>query len=336
MRYKDAGVDIDRAEIFKKRIKFVIRKTFSKNVLTDIGLFSGLYSIPRKGYSRPVLVSSIDGVGTKTIIAELMNRHEVIGYDIVSHGANDILAQGARPLFFLDYIGARELDNSISIQLIKGMTKACRELNCSLIGGETAQMPDVYAKTGYEVAGAIIGIAERSRIINGSKVRPGDAVIGLESSGLHTNGYTLARNILLKKYNVNNYIPSLKMSIGRALLKPHKNYCKDVFSVMDKISIKGIAHITGGGLVDNIPRILPEGCGVQLDQKLWKILPVFRLIQKLGRVPGNDMYRTFNMGIGMILIVDNKDRDSALRRVKRSHFIGQVVKGKGVKINGQD
>lgn len=334
MRYKDAGVDIDSAEIFKKKVKLLIRKTFSKSVLTDIGLFGGLYSFPKGRYLQPILVSSIDGVGTKTVVAGLMNKHEVIGYDVVSHGANDILAQGARPLFFLDYIGTGKLDNSICLQLIKGMTKACCETGCSLIGGETAQMPDVYAKGEYDLAGCIIGIVDKKKIIDGSKIKSGDVVIGLQSTGLHTNGYTLARKVLLSKYKVNDYVPLLKTSVGNALLKPHKSYTEEVLNLAEKVTIKGIAHITGGGLIDNIPRILPPNIGIKLDQKCWKIPPIFSLIQRLGNVPRRDMYRTFNMGIGLVVVVNSKDSDNVLKYLKKSSVIGEVIKGKGVKING--
>lgn len=333
VRYKDTGVDIDKAELFKRQIKSLIQRTYSKPVLADIGLFGGLYEISKTKYKNPVLVSSIDGVGTKTKVAQLMNRHEVIGYDVVSHGANDILAQGAKPLFFLDYIGTGKLDNKISLALIKGMTRACREVGCSLIGGETAQMPDVYAKQEYDLVGCMIGIVDKKNIINGSKIKPGDILIGLESIGLHTNGYTLARNVLLKKYNAKKYSAFLKTTVGDALLKPHKNYCSCVLKLTETIKIKGIAHITGGGLIDNIPRVLPKNTGVVINRNSWKILPIFKLIQKEGKVPKGDMYRTFNMGIGMVLIVNKKDKDRVLKTIKKSRIIGCVVKGKGVTIN---
>ncbi len=320
MKYKDAGVDIDKAEVFKRKVKQLVRRTYNKSVLADIGLFGGLYSLPKK-HSQPVLVSSIDGVGTKTIIARLMGEHEVIGYDIVAHGADDILAQGARPLFFLDYIGTAQLDNRIAIQLIKGMVKACRDVGCCLIGGETAQMPDVYRRGEYDLAGCIVGLVERKKIIDGRKIKPGDKIIGLPSTGLHTNGFTLARKVLLKKYRVSSYLPELKTTVGRALLRPHRSYVGQVFRLAQKTGIKGIAHITGGGLIDNIPRILPPGVNAVLDQKCWSVLPVFKLIQRLGRVPVEDMYRTFNMGIGMVLIVDKKAKVNG-------KIIGEVVKGK--------
>lgn len=333
VRYRDVGVDIDKADVFKKKVKFLIRRTFDKSVLTDIGLFGGLYSFPKSKYSQPILVSSIDGVGTKTIVARLMGRHEVIGYDVVSHGANDILAQGARPLFFLDYIGTGKLDNSVCLQLIQGMTRACREVGCSLIGGETAQMPDVYAQGEYDLVGCIIGIIEKKKVIDGSKIKPGDIVIGLESTGLHTNGYTLARKVLLKRYKIKEYVHSLKTSVGDALLRPHRSYTREILDLAKRVSIKGIAHITGGGLIDNIPRILPPDTGVVLEQGYWNVPAIFTLIENLGDVPKDDMYRTFNMGIGMVLIVSREDSKKALRYLKNAHIIGEVARGKGVEIN---
>lgn len=319
MKYKDAGVDIDKAENFKRELKKIVKKTYNRSVIADIGLFGGLYSAPQN-YKDPVLVSSIDGVGTKTVIARLMGQHEGIGYDIVSHGANDILAQGARPLFFLDYIGTNKLDNRISLQLIRGMVKACREVGSSLIGGETAQMSDIYKKEEYDLAGCMIGVVDRKKIIDGKKIRPGDKIIGLSSNGLHTNGYTLARKVLLRKYRIKQYIPLLKASVGSALLKTHKSYVKTVLNITKKTPVKGIAHITGGGLIDNIPRILPKGVSVLLDQKKWQVPAIFKLIQNTGRVPITDMYRTFNMGIGMVLIVDKKANVPG-------KIIGRVTKG---------
>ena len=334
MKYKDVGVDIDKAEIFKNKIKHLIRKTYNKSVLTDIGLFGSLYAFPKKGYINPILVSSIDGVGTKTLVAKAMKQHEGIGYDVVSHCANDILAQGARPLFFLDYIGTSKLKNKVCLDLIKGMTKACCEVGCSLIGGETAQMPDVYVKGEYDLVGCIIGIIEKNKIIKGSKIKKRDILIGLKSNGLHTNGFTLARNVLLKKYKIYSYVKSLKTTIGKALLKPHKNYNKDILKLSKIVSIKGLAHITGGGLLDNIPRILPKGLGVSIDQSKWEVLPIYKLIQETGNVPKIDMYRTFNMGIGMVIILDKKYKNIVLKTIKNSYLIGEVVKKKGVAIYG--
>jgi len=334
MKYKDAGVDIEKAEIFKKKIKLLIRKTYNNSVLTDIGLFGGLYSLPKSKSKQQILVSSIDGVGTKTKVAQLMGQHEIIGYDVVSHCVNDILAQGARPLFFLDYIGTGKLNNRICLQLIKGMTKACREVGCCLVGGETAQMPDVYVKDEYDLVGCIIGIVEKNKIIDGSRIKKGDLLVGIDSNGLHTNGFTLARKILLNKYKVNTYVKSLKSTIGKSLLKPHKNYSNDILKLAKRINISGIAHITGGGLLDNIPRILPKNLGVCIDQSTWKVPSIFKLIQTTGKVPQNDMYRTFNMGIGMVLIINKKYKNIALKTIKKTRVIGEVSNKKGVKIYG--
>lgn len=321
MRYKDVGVDIDKAEVFKQEVKKLVRRTYHKSVLSDIGNFGGLYSLGKGN----ILTSSIDGVGTKTIVAGMMGQHENIGYDVVSHGANDLVVQGAKPLFCLDYIGTSKLDNRIAVQLIKGMVRACRETGCALIGGETAQMPGVYNKDQYDLVGCVVGIVSRQDLVSGSRIKPGDAVVGLTSTGLHTNGYTLARKVLLSRYGVNDYRAELKTTVGKALLKPHRNYSKFILGLGRRIKIKGMAHITGGGLIDNIPRILPNRTRVVLDQNLWKVLPIFNLIQKLGKVPVDEMYRTFNMGIGMVLIVDKKD----VARIAGGKVIGQVEASAG-------
>lgn len=319
MKYSDAGVNIDEADIFKRGIKKLVRKTFNKSVLSDIGLFGGLYGFGK----NTALVASIDGVGTKSMIANLTGRHENIGYDVVSHGSNDIVVQGARPLFCLDYIGTSKLDHKIAMQLMKGMVKACREVGCALIGGETAQMPGVYQEGEYDLAACMIGVVEKDKVIDGSKIRPGDVVVGLASTGLHTNGYTLARKVLLSEYDVHDYVSDLKTTVGDVLLKPHKTYSRFVLDLADKINIKGLAHITGGGLVDNIPRVLPKKSMVVIDKSSWSIPPLFRLIQEVGNVPEDDMYRTFNMGIGMVVIVDKKDA----KKIKGGRVIGYVEKG---------
>lgn len=319
MKYADVGVDIDRAEVFKREIKKMVRKTFNPSVLSDIGLFGGLY-----GFGKgTVLVSSIDGVGTKSMIAKIMGRHEVIGYDVIGHGSNDIVVQGARPLFCLDYIGTSKLDHNVAIQLIRGMVKACKDVGCALIGGETAQMPGVYQEDEYDLVGCMIGVVEKNKIINGSKIKPGDVVVGLSSTGLHTNGYSLARKVLLEKHNAHDFIPELKTTIGDALLKPHKSYSKFILELRSKINIKGLAHITGGGLIDNIPRVLPKNAMVVIDRNSWKIPQLFTLMQDWGNVPEDDMYRTFNMGIGMVIIVDKKDAG----KIKGGRIIGHVESG---------
>lgn len=320
MKYKDVGVDIDKAEVFKNEVKRMVRRTFNKSVLSDIGLFGGLYSFSKDN----VLVSTIDGVGTKTMVANLVGDHEGVGYDVISHGANDLVVQGARPLFCLDYIGTSRLDNKIAIQLIKGMVKACRECGCVLIGGETAQMPGVYREGEYDLVGCMVGVVQKKKIITGKAIKPGDVVVGLPSNGLHTNGYTLARKVLLSRYDVTDYIPELKSTVGKALLATHKNYSKYILELVKKINIKGMAHITGGGLIDNIPRVLPKKTRVILDQSMWKIPNLFRLIKYLGKVPLNDMYRSFNMGIGMVVIVSKKDAG----KIKKGFVIGRVEEQK--------
>lgn len=305
MRYADVGVDIDKADIFKKEVKRLVRKTFNKSVLSDIGLFGGLYAS-----GKNVLVSTIDGVGTKTMVASLAGQHEVIGYDVVSHASNDIVVQGARPLFSLDYIGTSKLDNRIALQLIKGMVKACSEVGCALIGGETAQMPGVYNEGEYDLVGCMIGVVNRKKLIDGRDIKPGDLVVGLPSNGLHTNGYTLARKVL----NLGD------PAVLKELLKPHKSYSNFILELTKKIKIKGLAHITGGGLVDNIPRILPKGTKVIVNRSAWEMPQIFRLIQRAGNVPDEDMYRTFNMGIGMVIIAEKEEA----HKVGEGFIIGRV------------
>jgi len=318
MKYSDVGVNIDKAEVFKKEIKKLVRGTYNKNVLSEIGLFGGLYAFGKDS----ALVSSIDGVGTKTKVACLTGNHEPIGYDVVSHGSNDIVVQGARPLFFLDYIGTGHLDSEIAVQLIKGMVRACKDIGCALIGGETAQMPGIYVEGEYDLAGCMVGVVEKKKIINGKKIKPRDVVVALASTGLHTNGYTLARKALLEKYDVKDYVKELEMTVGDALLQTHKSYSKFIVDLAEKIDIHGLAHITGGGLIDNIPRVLPKGAKVVIDQSLWLVPALFRLIQETGGVPSDDMYRTFNMGIGMVVIVNEKD----VSKIKNGFVIGTVEK----------
>lgn len=318
--YKSAGVDIDTAGKAKSSIAKLAKKTFSSSVLTDIGSFGALFKIP-KSKRELVFVSSVDGVGTKLKIASLMNKHDTVGIDIVNHCANDILAAGgARPLFFLDYIAMGKMKAEVVEDIVKGLVFACKKLGCSLIGGETAEMPDMYKPNEYDLAGFIVGVVERNKIINGKTVQEGDCIIGLASSGMHTNGYSLARKLLFKQkryYAVSKYIPSLKTTIGKELLKPHRAYGNIMFKLMERFNIKAMAHITGGGFLDNIPRVLPAGnlsrqesnagqinnlCAV-INKNSWEILPVFKLLQKLGDLADMEMFRTFNMGIGFVLIV---------------------------------
>ena len=308
--YKAAGVDIDAGNEAVARIKDGVKTTFKSNVLTGLGSFGSLYDLKpiMETYDNPVMVQSIDGVGTKTIIARKLKKFDTIGMDLLSACANDILVMGARPLTFLDYIANDKLKPHIIEEIVSGMVKACKETGVSLVGGETAEMPDTYLPGEHDLVGVITGVVEKDKIITGESIKPGDVVLGLPSNGLHTNGYSLARKLFFNigGYGVNDTIPELKKSVGLTLLEPHINYTNHVFAVLDKeINVKGIAHITGGGLVENIPRILPDDCGVEIQKGSWPILPVFDVMQSLGDVDEDEMFRAFNMGIGMVFIVDD-------------------------------
>ena len=307
--YKSAGVNIDAGNEAVGRIKKGVQSTFTTNVLTGLGSFSSLYDLKPilDDYENPVLVQSIDGVGTKTIIARKLGKFNTIGVDLLSACANDILVMGARPLTFLDYIANDKLKPETIEEIVSGMVRACLETGVSLVGGETAEMPDTYLPGEHDLVGVITGVVEKDKIITGEAIQPSDMVLGLPSSGLHTNGYSLARKLLFEigGYSVNDMIPELEKSVGLTLLEPHINYTNIVFSVLDKeINVKGIAHITGGGLIENIPRILPDGCSVEIHKESWPSLPIFDLMQSIGSVDEDEMYRTFNMGIGMVIIVD--------------------------------
>lgn len=334
MRYKDAGVDIDAGNEAVRRMKGWVRQTFSSSVLADLGGFGGLFRFDAQKYSDPVLVSSIDSVGTKLKVAFLAKKHDTVGQDIVNHCVNDILVQGARPLFFMDYIGIGKLVPGLVAEIVKGISIACKEGDCALLGGETAELSDLYRPGEYDLAGCIVGIVERRKIIDGRGIRPGDAAIGLGSSGLHTNGYTLARKILFEKcrYRVNSHLPGLRTTVGAILLRVHRPYLKPLMPLLDQGLIKGLAHITGGGFYDNIPRILPMGCGVEVRKDAWPVPAIFRLLQEKGRVSEREMYRTFNMGIGMVAVVRAKDKPAVLRHLglvrQEAWEIGRVVRGK--------
>ena len=308
--YKSAGVDIDAGSEAVGRIKDNVKSTFTSHVLTGLGSFGSLYDLKPvlKEYENPVMVQSIDGVGTKTIIARKLNKFDTIGIDLLSACANDILVMGARPLTFLDYIANDKLKPKIIEEIVSGMVKACQNTGVSLVGGETAEMPDTYLRDEHDLVGVITGVVEKDKIITGERIQSGDIVLGLPSNGLHTNGYSLARKLFFEigGYDVHDTIIELGKSVGLALLEPHINYTNHVFAVLDKkINVKGIAHITGGGLVENIPRILPDDCGVEIQKGSWPILPVFDVMQSLGDVDEDEMFRAFNMGIGMVFIVDD-------------------------------
>ena len=333
--YKSAGVDIDAGNEAVDRIKDGVKSTFTSNVLTGLGSFGSLYDLKPilENYNHPVMVQSIDGVGTKTIIARKMEKFDTIGIDLLSAAANDILVMGARPLTFLDYIANDKLKPEIVEEIVSGMVKACKETGVSLVGGETAEMPDTYLPGEHDLVGIITGVVEKEKIITGENIKPSDMVLGLPSNGLHTNGYSFARKLFFEigGYDVNDMIPELDKSVGLTLLEPHINYTNHVFSILDKgLDVKGIAHITGGGLVENIPRILPNGCGVEIQKRSWPSLPVFDVMQSIGDVDENEMFRAFNMGIGMVFIVDSTDVNSvkdALKDLTEVYEIGSVVSG---------
>ena len=327
--YAAAGVDVDLGNQVKKGIHALVKSTHGPEVLGKIGGFGGLFRPDFRGMKDPVLVSSVDGVGTKLKIAFATNRHDTIGQDLVNHCINDIAVIGARPLFFLDYIGGESLDPVVFRQILKGFSKACREGGCALIGGETAQMPGMYQKGEYDVAGTIVGVVDRPKLLDGSRIRVGDVLIGLRGNGLHTNGYSLARKVLLEKMRLplEKTAPGLKLPLGRELLKVHPNY-QPLMASLPAGSLNGAAHITGGGLVDNLPRVLPQTCRAAIRRDSWKVPEIFQLIQKGGNIPADEMYQVFNMGIGMVLVVPRKLSADVLKRTK-GIAIGEIVEGPG-------
>jgi phosphoribosylformylglycinamidine cyclo-ligase len=331
--YSDAGVSIDTANVAVERIKRLAASTFNSRTLTEIGSFGGMFDAAFPSMKQPVLVASADGVGTKLKIAFITGVHNTVGRDLVNHCVNDILVQGARPLFFLDYFATGELSADTVAGVVEGMSNGCRENNAVLLGGETAEMPGFYADGEYDLAGFIVGIVDREKVIDGKRIAPGDVVLGLPSVGLHTNGYSLARKILfdIAGYESDSYVEELKMTVGEALLLPHPSYLRELDGLLDSGRIKGLAHITGGGLVDNIPRILPEGTGVEIERGSWPELPLFGLMQRIGKVEDEEMFRAFNMGIGMVVICAPSDVDEIKEAVSKvgtnCYEIGKVVAG---------
>ena len=301
--YKESGVDIKTGTEAISRIKEHVRSTFNANILTDLGGFGGCYQFPKDKYNEPVLISSADGVGTKLKLAFLTNRHDTIGQCLVNHCVDDILAVGARPLFFLDYFAASHLDVDVFEEVVLGLTKACRENECALIGGETAEMPDFYAPDEYDISGTIVGVTEKSLMMPNRKINKGDLLIGLPSTGLHTNGYSLARKVLLTQYDVDDHVDDLGMSVGEALLSIHKSYLPVINSVLDEEWLVGISHITGGGIIENTMRIIGKDHELTIDWDAWERPAIFSLIKELGNVPEDDLRQSMNLGIGMILIV---------------------------------
>ncbi|HKP11938.1 MAG TPA: phosphoribosylformylglycinamidine cyclo-ligase [Blastocatellia bacterium] len=331
--YRDAGVNIDAANEAVERIKRLAASTFTPQVLTQIGSFGGMFRADFKGMSEPVLVASADGVGTKLRVAFMAGIHNTVGYGLVCHCVNDILVQGARPLFFLDYVAAGKLDPDVIAAVIEGLARGCREAGCALLGGETAEMPGFYADGEYDIAGFIVGVVDRARAIDGQSIGPGDAVLALPAVGLHTNGYSLARKLMFEVagYAPDTFIEELGTTAAGELLKPHRSYLAALDGLLDGGVIKGLAHITGGGLLENIPRILPAGAAVEIHAGTWPVLPVYRLLERLGNVPEREMYRTFNMGVGMVIVVGEADagrvRDH-LDAMGEAHYrIGRVVEG---------
>jgi len=331
--YADAGVDISRANRTKQRIKYLAHKTFTRGVLSEIGGFGGLFSIDKTKFTDPVLVSSVDGVGTKLKVAFEMGLHSTIGADLVNHCVNDIAVQGAAPLFFMDYLATGTLDPAIAEKVVEGIADACKHNGCALIGGETAEMPGFYPDGEYDLAGFIVGAVERERIITGKDVQIGDVILGLPSNGLHTNGYSLARKLLFEVagYSPETYVNEIKNKVGNELMRTHKSYWPALKKLIDAQCLSALAHITGGGITENLPRVLPRGTAAVIELGSWPILPIFEHLQQLGKVEQEEMLRTFNMGIGMLLVIPAakfKKVQTVLERVGEKAFtVGRVVKG---------
>jgi phosphoribosylformylglycinamidine cyclo-ligase len=332
--YKASGVDIDAGNETVRRIKSLARATFTPGVLSEIGSFGGLFRLDSGVYREPVLVSSADGVGTKLKVAFMIGRHNTVGADLVNHCVNDILVQGAQPLFFLDYLATGRLQPDVAEQVVAGMARGCRENSCALLGGETAEMPGFYADGEYDIAGFIVGAVDRAKIIDGKSIKPGDELIGLPSAGLHTNGYSLARRVLFDVHGLrpDEIVPELGVSVGDALLAPHRSYLRFVTPLLDAGLVKGMAHITGGGITDNLPRILPDDCAANITLGCWPLLPIFSLLQRLGSISDEEMYRTFNMGIGLIVATDAAKSAEVLARLASAgeadaRLIGRVTTG---------
>jgi phosphoribosylformylglycinamidine cyclo-ligase len=333
MDYRQSGVDIDAGSETVRRIRSLARSTFTPGVLSDIGSFGGLFKLDRDGYREPVLVSSADGVGTKLKVAFMTGRHDTVGRDLVNHCVNDILTQGARPLFFLDYLAFGQLSPDVAEQVISGVAAGCRENSCALLGGETAEMPGFYAEGEYDIAGFVVGIVDRDRVIDGRTIVPGDVLIGLPSAGLHTNGYSLARRVFFEVCGLAPDTPvrELKGTVGDALLAPHRSYLHVVQPLLDASLVKGMAHITGGGITENLPRVLPESCAAEIDLRSWEVPQLFRYVQERGGIAADEMFRAFNMGVGLILVCAAEHEQSVLGAVsqagERGFALGRVVSG---------
>ena len=334
MDYRQSGVDIDAGNETVRRIKALARATFTPGVLSEIGSFGGLFRLDREGLREPVLVASADGVGTKLKVAFMSGRHDTVGADLVNHCVNDILVQGARPLFFLDYLATGRLSPDVAEQVVAGVARGCRDNGCALLGGETAEMPGFYADGEYDIAGFIVGVVDRDRVVNGSTIEPGDVLIGLPSAGLHTNGYSLARRVFFETcgYRADTDVPQLGGTAADVLLAPHRSYLKPVLPLLEEGLVKGMAHITGGGITENLPRALPDGCAAMVDPRSWTPLPVFQFLHERGRIAVDEMFRAFNMGIGLILVCAPSHVDRALHAIRGAGepspaIIGHIVAG---------
>lgn len=334
LTYADAGVDIDKANNFVETIKKIVKQTPRTGVIGDIGGFGGLYSLSLADIDSPVLVSSTDGVGTKLKIAFMMDKHDTVGIDLVAMSVNDILVQGAKPLFFLDYLSMGRLNTKIAAEIVEGVAEGCRQAGCALIGGETAEMPGFYKENEYDLAGFAVGLVDNSKIIDGSEIHVGNKVVGIASSGLHSNGYSLARKICFDvlKLKIDDYIPELGQTVGEELLTPTKIYSAVISRIHKGLPIRGLAHITGGGLEDNILRIIPKGCNLVMHKESWDVLPVFPFLKKAGNISDNEMIRTFNNGIGMIAIVLESSAQEMLEQLsamkEKGFIIGEIVERK--------
>jgi len=334
--YQDAGVNIDEADRAVADIRKMARATFTKGVLTEIGSFGGCFALPKM--KQPVLVSSVDGVGTKLKIAFATGRHNTVGEDLVNHCVNDIAVQGAKPLFFLDYLAVGKLEAQVAAQVVSGIARGCGSNGCALIGGETAEMPGMYQDGEYDIAGTIVGIVEKSRMLTGAKVKKGDTLVALPSTGLHTNGYSLARKLLfdVAKMKLDAKLPDSEILLADALLAVHRSYLKAIQTLLDKELLSAAAHITGGGITDNLPRVLPKGLAAAIQTKSWTVPSLFELLRSIGQVPQDDWRRTFNLGVGMILVTPKRKTDAALRQLKRigetPWILGEITeqrRGKG-------
>ncbi len=333
--YKDSGVDVEGGNRFVKRISTIVKETFTKEVLTDIGGFAALFDATFKHYKEPVLVSGTDGVGTKLKIAQMMNVHTTIGIDAVAMCVNDIVVTGARPLFFLDYIACGKLNEDVLVDVIKGLATGCKMADCALIGGETAEHPNVMQPDDYDIAGFSVGIVDRHSIIDGSAIIPGDAIVGIASSGIHSNGYSLVRKLFfdIKKYTIETKLNELSKSLGHVLLEPTRIYVKPILKALETVAIKGLVHITGGGFYENIPRILPDSTAAYIEKKSFDVPPIFQIIQREGNIEEKEMFTTFNMGIGMICVVAKDDADSLVKILtqnnENAYIIGHIQSRSG-------